>query len=206
MAVPVLTESLQTATISIQGQSALLYGSMVDPSLFPKKNKESHDDYEKRTWRERCHYDAKRRLYVPGYALKRMIETAARYEGERIKGGGMKTKAGKLKCGLQVPEAMVITPHLLVDDVDGLWKMVPSRGKTGGGSRVPRCFPILQNWSGTFEVLLIDEKIKKEWVEEAAVRAGIINGLGTWRPQSGGNYGRFTVTDITWNEIGDLGE
>ena len=203
MPVPVIQESLQIATVTIKGVSTLLCGKMISKELFPKKNKETHDSYEKRTWRERCHYDAKRRLYVPSYALKRMLETTVRYKGDKIVGKGAKTKAGKFKCGVSVTEDMVITPVTTVDDVDGMPKFVPSNGKTGSGTRVSRTFPILQEWGGTFQIMLLDEEIQREWVEEAVVRAGIVNGLGTWRPQNGGNNGRFTVTDISWNELGD---
>ncbi|MGD9726499.1 MAG: hypothetical protein AB7L09_02840 [Nitrospira sp.] len=202
MSVPVVAQSLQIATISIEGVSALLFGGMVDKDQHPKMNKETHDAYEKRTWRERCHANERGELYIPAFGLKRMLENTARHKGDKIAGKGNKTRATKFKCGVQVQNDLLLKPIVLKSDVDGLWKHVPSDGKSGGGTRVPRCFPILQRWGGSFDVLLLDEEIQREWVEEYAVLAGVINGIGTWRPQNGGNYGRFRVTDISWKEFG----
>jgi hypothetical protein len=192
---------LQIATVTIKGVSPLLFGQMINKEEFPKLTKETHDSYEKRTWRERCHANAQGLLFVPSFGLKRMLENTARHKGDKIKGKGNKTRATKFKCGLTVDTDMILDPEISKDEVDGLWKFVPSDGKTGGGTRVPRCFPILQTWGGTFKVILLDEEIQREWVEEYAVLAGTVNGIGTWRPQNGGGFGRFEVTDITWNEF-----
>ena len=74
------TEPLMIATIRIEGVTPLLFGGMIDRNAFPKKSRESHDDYERRTWRERAHASPDGRLYVPALALKRMFESTARQQ------------------------------------------------------------------------------------------------------------------------------
>jgi hypothetical protein len=193
-------ESVRTATIKIRGVSALLYGSRVNINLFPKKNNESHDDYEKRTWRERCHATEDGRLFTPSFALKRMLATTAKSANERIPGKGMQTWGKKFRTGIMVPEHLILTPTTKKADVHGHWAFVPSDGKTGGGTRVDRCFPLVQEWGGEFQVILLEECIREDVVLKYAQDAGMNNGLGTWRPQSGGDYGRFKVEGISWDE------
>lgn len=197
------TEPLMIATIRIEGVTPLLFGGMIDRNAFPKKSRESHDDYERRTWRERAHASPDGRLYVPALALKRMFESTARQQGDRIKGAGMKTWTSKMRTGLQAECDMALDPATLKNEVTALWKSVPADGKPGGAKRVPRAFPIVASWGGEFSVLLLDSSIQPEILENYARKAGILNGLGTWRPQTGGNFGRFRVTSIQWSELGD---
>jgi hypothetical protein len=69
-----------------------------------------------------------------------------------------------------------------------------------GTAKVPRCRPLFYEWS--FEVTgLIDTEILDFADFKAVVTvAGQIIGLGDWRPEKGGSYGKFTA-DVT-----DLGE
>lgn len=61
-------------------------------------------------------------------------------------------------------------------------------------SRVMRTRPRFKQWSADFTVLydsdMINEDELKHWIEWA----GKAQGLGDWRPQKGGHYGRFSVT------------
>jgi len=193
--------TMQVAIAKIKGTSPLLFGRQIDSEDHPKKAKETHDAYEKRTWRERCHYTKDGTLYVPAFALKRMLENTAKYKGDKIKGQGQKTWTAKFRAGLQVENDMLLKSSPKVEDVPGMWKSVPSDGKSGGAKRVKRCFPIVQEWEGEVRILLLDPFIQRDVVEEYLRQAGVVNGLGTWRPQNGGNYGRFNVVSVSWSEL-----
>jgi hypothetical protein len=194
--------TLQVAVAKIKGASPLLFGRQIDQEDFPKKAKETHDAYEKRTWRERCHHTSDGKLYVPAFALKRMLENTAKYKGDKIKGQGQKTWTAKFRAGLQVENDMILTGGApAFEEVPGMWKSVPSDGKSGGAKRVKRCFPIVQDWSGEVRILLLDPFIQRDVVEDYLRAAGVVNGLGTWRPQNGGNYGRFSVESVEWSEL-----
>lgn len=88
-------------------------------------------------------------------------------------------------------------------DAEDLWKdpnyrlIKPVRV---GAAKVPRCRPLFQEWR--FEVTgLLDTEILDFADFKAVVTvAGQVVGLGDWRPETGGSYGKFTA------EVTDLGE
>jgi hypothetical protein len=193
--------TMQVAIARLRGTSPLLFGKQIDQEDFPKKAKETHDTYEKRTWRERCHYKDDGTLFIPAFAIKRMLENTAKYKGDKIKGQGQKTWTAKFRAGLQVENDMLLEGAPKVEAVPSMGKSVPSDGKSGGAKRVKRYFPIVQEWSGEVRILLLDPFIQRDVVEDYLNAAGVVNGLGTWRPQNGGNYGRFTVESVEWEEM-----
>ena len=58
-----------------------------------------------------------------------------------------------------------------------------------GQSSVMRTRPRFDEWAVEFDVSFLPEVVDRETVIEAANKAGLMVGLGDWRPQ----YGRFTV-------------
>jgi hypothetical protein len=88
-------------------------------------------------------------------------------------------------------------------DAEDLWKdqnyhlIKPARV---GAAMVPRCRPLFHEWR--FEVTgLLDTEILDFADFKAVVTiAGQIVGLGDWRPEKGGSYGKFTA------EVTDFGE
>jgi len=198
--------TLQQAKARLVGQTPLLFGKQIDQDENPKQPKETHDAYEKRTWRLRCHTTNEGNLYIPSLALKRMLENTAGYQNERIKGKGMQTWKKKFEAGVAVENDMVLLDAdgnpISAEGVQGISRMVPSDGKRGGATRVKRTFPIVAPpWQGEISILLLDPGVQRDKVEEYLRFGGIVNGLGMWRPQKGGSYGRFTVEEITWSEI-----
>jgi len=106
-----------------------------------KLEKESNQDYEKRTWRERCHADANGELFIPPMAFKNSIAEAAKYLSETIKGKGKATYTKHFEAGVMVMEPLPL--GIKKADVLGEWLFVPSDGKRGSGSRVSKCFPCI---------------------------------------------------------------
>ena len=200
------TMTLQCAKAVLLGSTPILFGKQIDQDDIPKEPKETHDAYEKRTWRNRCHSDSNGHLYLPSLALKRMLENTAGYQNERIKGKGMQTWKKKFEAGVSVENDMLLLDAngkpIKAEGVPGISRMVPSDGKRGGATRVKRTFPIVAPpWKGEISILLLDPGVQRSKVEEYLRFGGIVNGLGMWRPQKGGSYGRFTVESITWSEI-----
>jgi hypothetical protein len=199
------TMTLQSAVVRLTLSTPLIFGKQIDQEAIPKLPKETHDAYEKRTWRERCHVNGDGNLFVPARAFKKLLENTAKYRGDKIKGHGQKTWTAKFRAGLSVEKDMVLLRDgkpIKQESIEGMWKSVPSNGQPGGATRVKRCFPTLDpGVSGEVRLLLLDPFIQKEVVEEYFRFGGVINGLGVWRPQVGGSFGRFTVDSIEWSEL-----
>src|SRR5262245_40090295 len=52
----------------------------------PKKNRESHEDYEVRTWLEKCTVDKTGQITIPAMGLKLALDTTAQKLGIKIPG------------------------------------------------------------------------------------------------------------------------
>src|SRR4030095_9315238 len=80
-----------------------------------KLQKESADEYEERTWREKAHYDEQMQLYIPPMAPKLCLENAARRMGIKIPGRRGMTYTQCFVSGVLVLEG--ISLGILRDDV-----------------------------------------------------------------------------------------
>ena len=165
----------------------------------PKGAKETHKDYEARTWRERLHYDPKsKEIFIPPMMFKLCLAEAAKFLSIKIPGKRNATYTKHFESGLLCLEGVPL--GVKKDDVPGEWLFVPSDGKRGGGSRVDKCFPLIPSWSGSVTFHILDATITKDVFEQHLKEAGNFIGIGRFRPRNNGFYGRFGQTKLEWNE------
>lgn len=166
--------------------------------LTEKLSKESPKDYEVRTWRDRLHTDKDGNVFIPPMAFKNCLSECAKFLSIRIPGKGQATYTKHFEAGVLVTEPLVLP--IKKADVDGEWLFVPSDGKRGGGTRVDKCFPIIQEWEGTVNFMILDQTITKDVFEQVLVDAGRFIGIGRFRPRNNGFYGRFDVSKLVWSD------
>jgi hypothetical protein len=157
----------------------------------PKLDKEGHDDYEKRTWRERLNVLPDDSIFIPNGAFKNCLSEIAKYLGMQIPGKGKNQFTKHFVSGLMVPEPLVL-PYKK-DDVLGEWRHVPADGRRGGTKRVMKCFPVIPEWSGEVLFHILDDTITESIFEYHLAQAGSYIGIGRWRPANNGMYGRFKI-------------
>jgi hypothetical protein len=58
-----------------------------------------------------------------------------------------------------------------------------------------RSRPIFPEWACTVEIQFVSSLIKEKQIINLLAAAGVIVGLGDWRPQKGGPYGQFRLAD-----------
>ena len=163
-----------------------------------KLDKENNDDYEKRTWRERCNTTEEGNIFIPPMAFANCIKHAAKHLSISIPGQGKSKYTKHFEAGILVTEGLVLPETK--DEVKGEWLFVPSDGRRGGGTRVSKCFPLIPQWKGDVKFLIFDNKITKEIFAKVLREAGMLIGIGRFRPCNLGYYGRFTVEDIKWED------
>lgn len=166
----------------------------------PKNAKETSDAHDKRCWKERCHVDDKGILFIPPMAFKHALSSAAKYNPTQIAGRGKSTYTKHFQSGVLVIEPVKLQVH--IDDVFGEDVFVPSDGKAGSGSRVWKRFPRLSpgEWDGVVEFIVIDEQITESVFVKTIQEAGSFIGVGRFRPQNSGYYGRFNVKKVEWTK------
>lgn len=163
-----------------------------------KKSKdETHADFEKRAWKQRCHWNESGRMYIPPMSFKNCLSEAAKYKSIQIPGKGKSTYTKHFEAGVLVvdPVELDVTEETLSHE----WLHVPSDGRRGGTTRVEKCFPLVPSWKGTVEFLVLDEIITEEVFREHLGDAGSFIGIGRFRPRNNGFYGRFSVKSVKWN-------
>lgn len=165
----------------------------------PRKEKESHDEYRERTWREHCHYDKKTgELYLPPMMLKNALSLAAAYNGEKIAGQGMKRWTEKFKSGVLVFNGPAIGVNL--KEVEGETLYLPSDGKAGGGKRVLKTYPRVDDWQAVAAWHIMDDSITQDVFTRTLTQCGQFIGFGRFRPKNNGYYGRFEVVKVEWQD------
>lgn len=189
---------ITTATVTITGLSPLSQSRQHDA---PMLDREDRGDYDKRTWREKLNVqtiDGRKTVVIPAHGLHQCIASAAQYSKRQIPGHGKSTWTKHFTSGISIPE----DAPLGVDPADVQCVVISANvdGKRGSGKRVTRRFPIIPEWSTTFEVWILDPIITEEVFREMVDIAGMFIGLGRFRPQNGGTNGRFKLANLAWQD------
>jgi hypothetical protein len=180
---------------SIEG-SSYSQSRPFDPTQKPK-DRETPQDFELRTWRERCNYDETTgMLFIPPMAFKNCMSEIAKYLSIQIPGKGKSTYTKHFEAGLMVMHRVPLS--ISKDEVKGQWLYVPSNGVRGGSHRVWKCFPVIPYWKAPVTFLILDDAITLPVFEQHLREAGNFIGIGRFRPRNNGFYGRFKVLSIDW--------
>lgn len=188
---------MRRAIVSIQGISPYSPSAHFEAANFPGPRNELPGDQEKRLWRERINAKEDGTMFIPPMAFKNAISSAASAMGERVKGKGMKTYTKIFEAGLMVMEPLLLPAKK--DEVLGEWLFVPSDGRRGGGKRVSKCFARVDKWGGDVVFHVFHDAIGEDVFRRHIEYAGMFIGVGRFRPQNNGFYGRFQVQEIVWD-------
>jgi hypothetical protein len=182
--------------VEIKGISPLSFGRFHNT---PKENKERPEDYEKRTWQEKAHFNSKGECFIPLTAFKNCLSEIAKYLSIQIPGKGKSTFTKHFESGIIVEDNLLLNTKKkdLLQEV----AFVPSDGRRGGTTRVIKYFPKIEEWSTSANVRILDEVITREIFEQHLREAGIFIGLGRFRPRNNGYFGRFTSKIVSWQKI-----
>ena len=134
-------------------------------------------------------YDAAGLPTIPTAAIRSAIETAAR----------------KLKQGPQVREGLAIDTVQAFDyDRETLGTTLEELGRNAQftvpvvvqRNRIERTRAKFDTWSVTFVLEAEDDLVDQPQLESWLAIAGRRIGLGDWRPEKSGDFGRFVVEEI----------
>lgn len=162
-----------------------------------KDPKETHDAYEKRTWRNKSHSNADGNIFIPPMSFKMALDTAAKMIGQKVPGKGQSTYTKFFTSGVLCMEAPVLPDTK--DDVAFDRIFANADGRRGSGKRVWRTFPRIDDWEAKVDFHVLADEITEEVFEDTLVQAGAFVGIGRFRPENGGFYGRFEVKKIKWS-------
>lgn len=140
-------------------------------------------------------------FYFPGAAISRLLREA---------GGAHKQRGSRKSVKYLVPAAVIVldeditildpnTDEPIKDyEVDGRPVTIPA---TKG--RVMRYRPRFDKWAAVFELSVDTEVLDPETIQKLLTEGGRRIGIGDYRPEKGGPFGRFMVT--RWDELKENG-
>jgi hypothetical protein len=167
----------------------------------PKLPQEQPEAYDRRTYLHRLHTSGGK-VFIPPMAFKLCLEKMANYLKMKIPGQGTATYTKCFKQGLLINEPILldITPeqtkmHRIFTS------LTPNKPN---GPRGWRHFPVIEAWEGVLPIIVVDELITEEVLRKHLAMAGLITGIGVWRPSSpggGGYWGKFKLVALTVKEL-----
>lgn len=164
----------------------------------PKLPKESAHAYEERTWRSRLHVTKDGHVEIPGTSFANCIKTSCKRLKLQVPGKGKLEWTKYFEAGIMVPSNIKLP--VKAGDVPCDKLFVPSDGRRGGGKRVTKFFPRIDEWEATVTFYVFDDLITDDVFKQVIVAAGALVGIGRFRPESCGFYGRFSVKTVQWLE------
>lgn len=162
----------------------------------PHLDKETADAFEQRTWKERLHTDTDGQVYIPHSAFKNCLSEAAKYLSLQIPGKGKSTYTKHFEAGVMVLAPMKLGIHK--DQVEGEVLYLNADGVRGSGKRVWRTMPLIREWAGDIEFLIVDPMVTEDVFRKVLDEAGRLIGIGRYRPRNNGIYGRFAIDRLVW--------
>lgn len=163
------------------------------PLLMHKFSMEQIEGQSKMTAEQQCEIAAYRmpdtkELFVPGVNIQRCFVKG----GAFVKGKGRATLQKTVAaCVMITPENVLLgTKHFQIDS-----RSVVIAATKG---RIIRHRPRLDNWKLVFYLEFDDVLLSMKELRSVVDNAGLRCGLGDFRPEKGGYFGRFTV--VSWKD------
>lgn len=131
----------------------------------------------------------------------KLYQPSTHIYGALVEAGKQKKVVGKGKSTYSkiVGYAVTINPYE-IEHTNQKWEVfsiLSVNPNTKGRNLLHR--PILKQWELTFEVLFDETDVPEVIMHELLEIAGRVAGIGDWRPQKKGPYGKFLVTE--WKEM-----
>lgn len=170
--------------VTLEGISPLLFNRFIQAELETKTKKKTGASKENVPADKL--YIIEEKIYTPANHIEGCLVNAAK--NFQIKGKGKATYSKLVGSSIEVtPEAIV---HKYQDyDVFRTTGVNPS---TGGRMIIDR--PRMHKWEVSFIINVLDDGIPLEVLKDILDYGGKYVGIGDWRPDNKGKFGKFIVT------------
>ncbi len=181
---------MKTYNVTIQGITPLL---MNRPSALIgdiSKDKKPFENNPKGEAGSRLYTNPKGKLYQPSTHIKGALVEAGKHK--KVVGKGKATYSKIVGYAIEI-EPFEIEHKKQKWEVFSILAVNPN---TKGRNLLHR--PMLREWDLDFNITFDESEVQESIMKELLDIAGRIAGLGDWRPQKKGSYGKFQVT--SWKE------
>jgi hypothetical protein len=192
---------MNTYLATITGVTPLLMHRFSEAEELNRTTRKIHiKDEDPREAAEKCAYrNEKGQLYFPGSAIARLLREA---------GGSHKQRGSRKSLKYIIPAAILVSDEMILlrDDngepltnfeVDSRPVVIPA---TKG--RIMRHRPRLNRWAMEFALEIDEDMLDEQTAHLLIGEGGSKIGLGDYRPEKGGPFGRFSV--VQWAVLADV--
>jgi hypothetical protein len=123
-------------------------------------------------------------------AVKKALDATAKKQLGTVPGRGKSKWGGYFRSGIMVTEAVDLGVKPEKIPAERMFVALPGQGRHW------KNFPKLSKWASKLSIEVVDGIITPEILEKCLNKTGSLNGLGLFRPQNGGYWGRFAVKNI----------
>lgn len=177
---------MKKINVEVEGKSPLLMNRFRDTSIDSKSKKRTGALQEAILEDKLYLYDGK--PHIPSIYFRNCIVEA----GKQFKITGK----GKSTYSKLVGSTIEVLPENILIKSDGYkgFRVAAVNPMTKGRMMVNR--PRFENWKCRFEIMLHDENVPVEVMNELIQHAGSYVGIGDWRPEKKGMFGKFMITSF----------
>lgn len=187
---------MKTVTVTIKGTTALLqhrFGEQaeIDVQKSTRRMTVQTTETPREAATKVCYKTTEGKFYFPGAAISRLLREA---------GGNHKLKQSRKSAKFLIPAAVLVPQDAIIItngdgktpvkdfEVDSRPVVIPA---TKG--RVMRHRPRFDCWSATFHLEVDEDILPAEFIHQLMTEGGSKIGIGDFRPEKGGPFGRFQV-------------
>lgn len=176
------------AECDIVGLTPIGFGApfQTDPSSLEGSNKELEEKY----WRERITVGESGNAIINPMSLKKALDATAKKQLGNVPGKGKCKWGGYFKSGVMVVEELDLGVKPSTIPAHKMYVALPGQGRHW------KNFPKLDKWRCKARIEVVDGIIEPKILEKCLQKAGNTNGLGLFRPQNGGYWGRFKIENF----------
>lgn len=177
----------EKVNVTIEGTTPILFNRFRDTAIEGKSKKRTgalaESDIE-----DKLYKDEKGKVQLPSVYLKNCLVEAGK--NFKIQGGGKKTYSKIVAATVEIQPFMIEMDNGEMET----FRISAVNPMTKGRMMTER--PKFTKWSATFEIVLNDPAVPVSVINEILEHAGKYVGVGDWRPEKKGMFGKFMITSF----------
>lgn len=153
------------------------------------KTQGDHERIAYSQWRGMLYWDDKLGVYMPTQNIRAAI----------IRGGTINKLGTHLKIGTLIDIEKVAIDYGKKLTIEQLWKQryLDRRSVVVSRARVMCYRPKFQEWTISFPIQFDENILDPSQIEQSIKNAGLYVGIGGFRPEKSGPFGRFVIESIS---------
>jgi len=198
-------------SFTLKGTSPLLQSRnpMADLTWPKKERAEAAVDFENRVWPLKAHTKATGECFIPCEWLKQALVASQKQSAFPIKPPTARKATETMKLyftsSIDFDDAILLKADgkpFMIKAVEGDGfnpcdaVPLPAAAKipsTGGSVLVIR--PMFENWHADVSCTILHPAINAKMITDCLTWIGSMPGIGSWRPEFGGKYGKFEIKE-----------